>query len=128
MCSPPMASTLRPRPATAALRQQPDNPDATRGPVDVLAAQNKNAEALAVVERLTPQQQDKVGSLGKLRAEQARIQAREALACGDTAAARRAMEDAMAADPTDPWVRLEAARAYVAMGQPEQARGSWTDC
>ncbi|WP_231908142.1 cellulose biosynthesis protein BcsC [Cupriavidus sp. USMAHM13] len=105
------------------LRQQPDNPDATRGLVDVLAAQNKNAEALAVVERLTPQQQDKVGSLGKLRAEQARIQAREALARGDTAAARRAMEDAMAADPTDPWVRLEVARAYVAMGQPEQARG-----
>jgi len=105
------------------LRQQPDNPDATRGLVDVLAAQNKSKEALAVVERLTPQQQDKVGSLGKLRAEQARIQAREALARGDTAAARRAMEDAMAADPTDPWVRLEVARAYVAMGQPEQASG-----
>jgi len=105
------------------LRQQPDNPDATRGLVDVLAAQNKSKEALAVVERLTPQQQDKVGSLGKLRAEQARIQAREALARGDTAAARRAMEDAMAADPSDPWVRLEVARTYVAMGQPEQARG-----
>ncbi|MGT2491186.1 tetratricopeptide repeat protein [Cupriavidus basilensis] len=67
------------------LKQQPDNPDATRGLVGVLAAQNKSAEALAIVQNLAPAQQDKVGSLGKLRAEEARGQARAALQRGDTA-------------------------------------------
>ena len=104
------------------LKQQPDNPDATRGLVGVLAAQNKSAEALAIVQNLTPAQQDKVGSLGKLRAEEARGQARAALQRGDTAGARRALEDAMAADPTNPWVRLDVARAYASMGLKEQAR------
>src|SRR5262249_26970854 len=63
-----------------------------------------------------------VGSVGRLRADQARAQARQALQAGDTASARRALEDAMAADPTNPWVRLDVARNYVAMGNPEQAR------
>ncbi|WP_454727512.1 MULTISPECIES: cellulose synthase subunit BcsC-related outer membrane protein [Cupriavidus] len=105
------------------LKQQPDNPDATRGLVGVLSAQNKGAEALAIVQDLTPAQQEKVGSLGKLRADEARGQARAALQRGDTAGARRALEDAMAADPTNPWVRLDAARTYAAMGLKEQARG-----
>src|SRR5262249_24959883 len=104
------------------LPRQPDNPDATRGLVSVLAAQNKSTEALALVERMTPAQREKVGSVGKLRADQARAQARQALQAGDTASARRALEDAMAADPTNPWVRLDVARNYVAMGNPEQAR------
>lgn len=104
------------------LKQQPDNPDATRGLVGVLSAQNKSAEALAIVQNLTPAQQEKVGSLGKLRADEARGQARAALQRGDTAGARRALEDAMAADPTNPWVRLDVARTYAAMGLKEQAR------
>jgi len=104
------------------LKQQPDNPDATRGLVGVLSAQNKGAEALAIVQDLTPAQQEKVGSLGRLRADEARGQARAALQRGDTAGARRALEDAMAADPTNPWVRLDAARAYASMGLKEQAR------
>ncbi|WP_420998163.1 cellulose synthase subunit BcsC-related outer membrane protein [Cupriavidus sp. 30B13] len=105
------------------LRQQPDNPDATRGLVGVLSAQDKSAEALAIVQDLTPAQQEKMGSLGRLRADEARGQARAALQRGDTAGARRALEDAMAADPTSPWVRLDAARTYAAMGLKEQARG-----
>ncbi|QQX88664.1 BCSC C-terminal domain-containing protein [Cupriavidus necator] len=105
------------------LKQHPDNPDATRGLVGVLSAQNKSAEALAMVQNLTPAQQEKIGSLGKLRADEARAQARAALKRGDTAGARRALEDAMAADPTNPWVRLDAARAFASVGQKEQARG-----
>lgn len=104
------------------LQRQPDNPDATRGLVSVLAAQNKSTEALALVERMTPAQREKVGSVGRLRADQARAQARQALQAGDAASARRALEDAMAADPTNPWVRLDVARNYVSMGMPEQAR------
>lgn len=104
------------------LQRQPDNPDATRGLVSVLTAQNKSTEALALVERMTPTQRDKVGSVGRLRADQARAQARQALQAGDVASARRLLEDAMAADPTNPWVRLDVARNYVAMGMPEQAR------
>ncbi|CAG2151228.1 cellulose biosynthesis protein BcsC [Cupriavidus plantarum] len=104
------------------LQRQPDNPDATRGLVSVLAAQNKSTEALALVERMTPAQRDKVGSVGRLRADQARAEARQALQAGDAARARRLLEDAMAADPMNPWVRLDVARNYVAMGMPEQAR------
>lgn len=104
------------------LRLQADNPDAVRGLVSVLAAQNKSTEALALVEQMTPAQRDKVGSLGRLRADQARAQARQAQLSGDAAGARRALEDAMAADPTNPWVRLDVARNYVAMGMNDKAR------
>ncbi len=104
------------------LQRQPDNPDAQRGLVSVLSAQNKSTEALALVDRMTPAQRDKVGSVGRLRADQARAEARQALQAGDAAGARRLLEDAMAADPMNPWVRLDVARNYVAMGMPEQAR------
>ncbi|WER47315.1 cellulose synthase subunit BcsC-related outer membrane protein [Cupriavidus sp. WKF15] len=105
------------------LTAQAANADAMRGLVNVLVAQNKNTEALALVERMTPVQREQLAPLGRMRADQARIQAQEAMRQGDSAGARRLLEDAMANDPTNPWVRLEVARHYIAMGMKDQARG-----
>ncbi|MBT9513468.1 MAG: BCSC C-terminal domain-containing protein [Acidovorax sp.] len=105
------------------LARQADNPDAVRGLVGVLAQNNKAAEALALVEKLSPSQQEKVGALGRLRAAQALGQARAATERGDTAAARVALEDALLNDPASPWVRLDLARLYLRMGAVAEARG-----
>ncbi|WP_235507447.1 cellulose biosynthesis protein BcsC [Acidovorax sp. Leaf78] len=105
------------------LTRQADNPDAVRGLVGVLAQNNKAAEALALVEKLSPSQQEKVGALGRLRAAQALGQARAATERGDTAAARAALEDALLNDPASPWVRLDLARLYLRMGAVAEARG-----
>ncbi|QEZ43033.1 cellulose biosynthesis protein BcsC [Cupriavidus oxalaticus] len=104
------------------LRAHPESAAATRGLVEVLQAQDKTAEALALVERMTPAQRGQLAPLGRLRADQARAQARQAMQQGDTASARRMLEDAMAADPTNAWVRLEVARLYIAMDMKDQAR------
>ncbi|WP_258070066.1 cellulose biosynthesis protein BcsC [Acidovorax radicis] len=105
------------------LARQADNPDAVRGLVGVLAQNNKAAEALALVEKLSPSQQEKVGALGRLRASQALGRARAATERGDTAAARAALEDALLNDPASPWVRLDLARLYLRMGAVAEARG-----
>ncbi|MBV7541619.1 BCSC C-terminal domain-containing protein [Acidovorax sp. sic0104] len=105
------------------LARQTDNPDAVRGLVGVLAQNNKAAEALALVEKLSPSQQEKVGALGRLRAAQALGQARAATERGDATAARTALEDALLNDPASPWVRLDLARLYLRMGAVAEARG-----
>jgi len=105
------------------LARQADNPDAIRGLVGVLSQTGKSAEALKLVEQLTPSQQEKVGALGRLRATQALGQARAAAERGDDHAARTALEDALLNDPGNPWVRLDLARLYLKMGATSEARG-----
>ncbi|WP_027017072.1 cellulose biosynthesis protein BcsC [Comamonas composti] len=105
------------------LARQADDPEATRGLVGVLAQTGKGPEALRLVESLSPSQQEKVGSLGRLRATQALGQARAASAKGDDNAARMALEDALLSDPGNPWVRLDLARIYLKMGASAEARG-----
>ena len=105
------------------LVRQQDNPDAIRGLVGVLAQNNKAAEALQLVEKLSPSQQEKVGALGRLRATQAMGQAKAAAERGDVNGARLALEDALLNDPANPWVRLDLARLYLQMGAGSEARG-----
>ena len=105
------------------LDRQADNPDAIRGLVGVLAQNGKAAEALQLIEKLSPTQQDQVGALGRLRATQAMGQAKAATERGDLNAARLALEDALLNDPASPWVRLDLARLYLQMGAPREARG-----
>ena len=105
------------------LARQQDNPDAIRGLVGVLAQNNKAAEALQLVEKLSPSQQEKVGALGRLRATQAMGQAKAAAERGDVNGARLALEDALLNDPANPWVRLDLARLYLQMGATSEARG-----
>ena len=105
------------------LARQSDNPDAIRGLVGVLAQNNKAAEALQLVEQLSPSQQEKVGALGRLRATQAMGQAKAATERGDFNGARLALENALLNDPANPWVRLDLARLYLQMGAMSEARG-----
>lgn len=105
------------------LARQSDNPDAIRGLVGVLAQNNKAAEALQLVEKLSPSQQEKIGALGRLRATQAMGQAKAATERGDFNGARLALEDALLNDPGNPWVRLDLARLYLQMGASNEARG-----
>lgn len=105
------------------LKQHPDQPEAMRGLITVLPQVGKSEEAMQLVARLTPEQQQSMGNLGALRAEEAMRQARLALQQNDTLNAKVALERAIANDPTNPWIRLELARLYLSIGQAEQAQG-----
>jgi Tfp pilus assembly protein PilF len=99
-----------------ALRRQADNPDAIRGLVGALAAQGRGDEALEFAQQLSPDQQTKAGGADRLRGEALAAQAKTAEARGDFGRARSLLEDALLANPADPWLRLDLARIYVREG------------
>ncbi|GAA4328777.1 hypothetical protein GCM10023144_14920 [Pigmentiphaga soli] len=105
------------------LDKQADNPDAIRGLVGVMSQNNKPDQALALIDRLTPQQQEQIGELGRLRAAQAVGMAKAAAQRGDDAGARVHLEEALLNDPTSPWIRLDLARLYMKVGAYNDARG-----
>ncbi|MEX3958287.1 cellulose synthase subunit BcsC-related outer membrane protein [Trinickia sp. EG282A] len=105
-----------------ALRRQADNPDAIRGLIGALAAQGRASEALALASKLTTEQQAKAGGIDRLRGTVEAGQARAAEARGDLGTARSLFEDALASNPTDPWLRLDLARIYVREGALGNAR------
>lgn len=105
------------------LAVQADNPDAIRGMVGVMAQNDKPDQALQLIERLSPAQQEQVGELGRLRAAQAIGVAKAAAQRGDDMGARLAYEDALLNDPNSPWIRLDLARLYMKMGALNDARG-----
>ena len=105
------------------LALQNDNPDAIRGLVGVMAQNNKPDQALQLIERLSPAQQEQVGELGRLRAAQAVGVSKAAAQRGDDVGARVALEDALLNDPNSPWIRLDLARLYMKMGAINDARG-----
>ena len=104
------------------LRRQADNPDAIRGLVGALAAQNKSEEALQFANQLTAQQRERIGGLGTLRAQQQQVQGRKLEESGDLAGARTALENALLNDPDSPWIRLDLARVYMKQGFLTNAR------
>ena len=99
-----------------ALRRQADNPDAIRGLVGALAAQGRGDEALEFAQQLSADQQAKAGGADRLRGEALAAQAKTAEARGDFGRARSLLEDALLANPGDPWLRLDLARIYVREG------------
>jgi len=105
------------------LARDKDNLSALQGLVNVLAQTDRMEEALRLVSQLSPADQQKIGSVGQLRATQARSDARKASERGDYAAARRLLEDGMRANPDDAWLRLELARLYLKTGSIAEARG-----
>ena len=106
-----------------ALELDPANAGALQGLVGLLGRQGRAAEAASLYERLTPEQRERAGGAGALRASLARARAQEALAAGDLDTARIELEDALLEDGRDPWLRLELARLYQRAGRPDQARG-----
>ncbi|WP_024870000.1 cellulose biosynthesis protein BcsC [Pseudoxanthomonas suwonensis] len=106
-----------------ALELDAGNAGALQGLAALYARQGRAAEAAALFARLTPEQQEQAGGAATLRASAARARAQQALAAGETEVARIELEDALLAQPRNPWLRLELARLYQRAGRPDQARG-----
>jgi tetratricopeptide (TPR) repeat protein len=106
----------------AALQQAPSNLAAKRGLIGVLAQQGKHAEAQRVLDSLPSSARGQVGSLGRIRAEQAFQQARLAEQRGDPAGQRAALEEALRSDPEHVWARYDLARLYIGLGAQDEAR------
>jgi tetratricopeptide (TPR) repeat protein len=105
------------------LEARPDDAQAMRGLITVYTRQGRADEALALSQKLTPEQAAQIGGLQNVRVEQARAQARRQNEAGDAAGAQRTLEDAMLANPESPWVRLDLANLYRRQGLMPQARG-----
>jgi cellulose synthase operon protein C len=101
------------------LAVRPRNTDAAVGLFNELTAQGKTAAAQALADRLPA---GRLGGASRLRAEVLRTDAKASEARGDTAEALSKFQQAIAADPTDPWVRLDFARFLARQGELAQAR------
>ncbi len=104
-----------------ALELEAGNAGALQGLVGLLGRQGRAEEAAVMMERMTPAQQEKAGGRAVLRANLARARAQEAIAAGSLQMAQVELEDALLAQPDDPWLRLELARLYQRMGQAGEA-------
>jgi tetratricopeptide (TPR) repeat protein len=96
------------------LRGHPGNADATFGLIAALRAQSKTAEVDQLMSRMSPAERarlEKAGTgAGGGQAEALRSEAKAASANGDVATATTKFQAAIAADPTNPWIRLDYAR------------------
>lgn len=114
-------------PATAergyrrALELDPGNASALQGLIGLLGRQGRAQEAAVLLEGMSQSQREKAGGESALRASLARARAQEALASGSLQMAQIELEDAMLVQPSDPWLRLEAARLYQRMGRAAEA-------
>ena len=105
-----------------ALELDAANAGALQGLIGLYGRQGRADEASALFAQLSAEQQERAGGASALRATVARARAQQALASGDTDAARIELEDALLEQPRDPWLRLELARLYQRAGRPDQAR------
>lgn len=105
------------------LDAKPNDAQALRGLITVYTRQGRAEEALALAQKLTPEQAAQIGGLQNVRVEQTRALARQQNERGDTASAQRTLEDAMLANPDSPWLRLDLANIYRRQGLMPQARG-----
>ena len=107
------------------LRFRPGNPDALLGLANALRMQNKTAELEQIKSRLSPAERarfDKAASGGGGgEAEKLRNEAKDASANGDNATADKKFQAAIAADPKDPWIRLDYARFLAGQNEMPQA-------
>ncbi|MES0873818.1 cellulose biosynthesis protein BcsC [Sinimarinibacterium thermocellulolyticum] len=100
------------------LRRKPGDPALVGEYAELLLAQQREAELdalLAEADRRDP------SMLREVRAALLRTRAARARDAGDRTAAERWLQQALAADPQSPWVRLELARLYRDMGRSVEA-------
>ncbi|HWB50657.1 MAG TPA: tetratricopeptide repeat protein [Stellaceae bacterium] len=106
------------------LRFRPGNPDAVMGLANALRRQNKTAELNQLTSRMSPAERarfEKATTSGGGEAEKLRNEAKAASANGDNATATAKFQAAIAADPKDPWIRLDYARFLAGQGNLPQA-------
>ncbi len=104
------------------LRRDPGNVDARFGLVFVLVDLGERKKALELANEITRQYPEKGVAFAHI---QAREFAEQALAATDDdiqLQARLKLEEMLAADPSNPWIRLDLARVYRLQGDVEEAR------
>ena len=94
-----------------------------RGLALVLAAADKSEEARSIVKRLSADQVGGIEEMKRLRSSVVSGLAKAALRRGDLALARSTLEEAMAQDRDNPWIRWELADLYAKQGRASEARG-----
>lgn len=106
------------------LAAQPRNGDALMGLAGTLRSAGKTAEADKIIARLTPAQRAKLaaggGGGGTSRSEALRKAAKDAEANGNNQLAEQRFKEGIAADPKDPWIRLDYARFLAGTGHLDQ--------
>jgi tetratricopeptide (TPR) repeat protein len=106
------------------LAVQPRNGDALMGLAGVLRAAGKTAQADQIAARLSPAERAKLasggGGGGTNPAEALRKAAKDAEANGNNQLAEQRFKEAIAADPKDPWTRLDYARFLAGQGHVDQ--------
>ena len=106
----------------AALARAPNNPQGLVGLAGVLSRQGRAQEASDLLDRAQATGNSKL--VGQARALQLREQAN---AITDPATQEGLYRAAIAADPDNPWLRLDFARTLVKRGQVPQARSAMAD-
>ena len=104
------------------LREVPDQPDALRALVGVLAGASRFEEAAALNERLLRNSPQLAMKQGWLRAEILRAAATRSRAARSFEDARKKLVEARAADPGDVWVLHDLANLLLEMGSVAEAQ------
>jgi len=103
------------------IRRSPENVDALRGLMSLLAGSKRLAEAITLSEALPESIRGQLGSLGVLKSQHLREQAAESLRVKDELQAEALLKDALLLDPDSPWARLDLARLYQGQGRTREA-------
>ena len=103
------------------LRRSPENVDALRGLMGLLARSKRLAEAITLSERLPEEVRNQLGSLGVLKSQHLRDQAAEWLRQKDDLRAEALLKEALLLDPESSWTRLDLARIYQRQGRVREA-------
>ena len=103
------------------LAVEPRNGDALIGLAGVLTAEGKTAEANEIARRMTPAERKRLASGGGGGLGQRFVkEAKDAEANGKNNIADAKFRQAIAAEPRDPWIRLEYARFLAGEGHGDQ--------
>jgi tetratricopeptide (TPR) repeat protein len=104
----------------AVLREQPNNREAAAGLASVLLVSGRGHEAEHVARAMPAPshaaQESKAADIARIQAINLAQQARAAVNRGDNAGALPAFREAMARDPSNPWIKLDYARLLVRAG------------
>lgn len=104
------------------LARNPGDPDALNGLIGVLSQSGRPDEALKLIDSVSPADRAKFSSTAKIKAMRATQLGKLADQRGDLKAAQAAYQQALDADPENPWTRFALARVYLRDGQIRNAR------
>jgi len=101
---------------------RPADTAARLGLFNVYVAQGRRQDALRLAEAMDAETRGQVEGIDRVRAQVLRNKALELEKLGEIEEAYLAFQDAIVADPADPWLRLDFARFMVDRGEMVEAR------